>query len=184
VGPCCLELGHGWRVPLASRQALLDKSAVDLGRGWRLALVPAGVAQPAGSGDVACRIFPAILLRHQVFGGAAQRRGRAGAQAEGFQFVGGAVPHRQAAVAAAAGLSVEGEGAQALEVGHCSPRAVQGFARRLFRVRTGTCCHGHCTGTTPEPSGHAAWPLSGQHGSGVKIGQTGWPSSGKHSCGF
>jgi len=56
----------------------------------------------------------AILLGQQVLCSAAQRLGRAGAQAEGFQFVGRGVPHRQTAVAAAALLGVESVGSQAL----------------------------------------------------------------------
>jgi hypothetical protein len=116
----CLRAKHdcSGRVPFPLSHPLLHQRPIGLRRGRRLALVPALITQPARSGDVLRHVFATVSLRNQVLGGASQGCSRAGAKAQGFEFVRGGIPHRQAAVAAAALLGVKGIGSQALEFGH------------------------------------------------------------------
>lgn len=105
-------------MPLSLGQALLHQRPISIRSGRRLALVPALITQPARSCNVPRHVFAAVSLGNQMLSGASQGRSRAGAKAQGFEFVRGSIPHRQAAVAAAALLGVKGFGSQALEFGH------------------------------------------------------------------
>lgn len=105
-------------MPLSLSQAPLNERPIGLRRGRLLALVPALIAQPARCRDVPGHVFAAISLCNQMLSGASQERCRAGAKAQGFQFIRGGIPHRQAAVATAALLCVKCIGSQALEFGH------------------------------------------------------------------
>lgn len=54
------QLGHARRVPLSLRQAILHEGTVGHGGGRRFTLVPAHVAEPAGSSDDAGHVLAAI----------------------------------------------------------------------------------------------------------------------------
>lgn len=105
-------------MPLSLGQTLLHERPIGIRWRWRLALVPALIAQPARCRDVLRHVFAAISLCNQMLSGALKRCSGAGAKAQGFEFVRGSIPHRQAAVAAAALLGVKGIDSQALEFGH------------------------------------------------------------------
>lgn len=76
------------RMPLRLRQSSLHKRSVDLRRRRTFSLVSQPVAMQAGCRDVALHVLAAILPCQQMFGGTAQRRRHARANAQVFQFVG------------------------------------------------------------------------------------------------
>jgi hypothetical protein len=99
----------GW-MPAASRDAPLYLGLEGRWIGRDAALVPGGVAVPAGSDDVGRAVAAAVAAGDKVLGGAPERAGLSGGQAvSAAERFGVVQPNGQAAVVAAPVLTVEGE---------------------------------------------------------------------------